>query len=497
MANYPFVLPSKGGGGGGCPCPYPSHIFTTDGTTNGIVQNTPITNRYVSSPGIFNVSGWDDNNLHPVTRTNVIHYNTAEEILYDELTSDIVVTVFDSDGVTTIAQNSIIGVNASQSVTNQGININITSFGPSDDKWSSMVAISIDHTVIIPTSGRITILIDHIGTFTFSKTQEYFYDSQPHQAILSGVNIQENTALRVTNYLSGVQFYSLNSPFIVDIADIDYLNADSYPFTQVQIKGPNYGLPQLNLRGSDLTGWTNDWDDVDDTYHKENWAITALDFCRNGDTSCNANTIDWIHGPDVDSNHRDVLINTWNQESDELSEYFYDEVFRKLSDAVTVWDSTEDLRTYDNLDQAQVICGYLQVPDTDYTTYTPLTNPDYSAYVGKEYYRSFTDVTNAVRGSANLNIQGFTRDDLINQKIELWVFIPGRFVTECYVHGAATYNFSTFSGNNDPIRVLDTDQHNIRISFGTLGLDATHNEIRWRLVINDSTIKPEQVVLTW
>ncbi len=493
-----FVLPCKGGGsGGGCPCPYPSHIFTTDGTTNGLVANTPISNRYVAHPGVFNTGGWDDNLTHPTTRTGTIHYAPPEVILFDELTSDFRVTVFDADGITVLAQNLLTGINGNTSQTLQGITIQVTSFAASGDKWEGIISTSIDLTAIVPNSGRVTVQLEHIGTFTFTKTQEFFYDSEPNTAVLTGVNIQENSATRITNYLSGVQFYSLNSPFIIDISDIDYLNGDSYPLVQVEVKGPNFGLPQLNLHGSNLTGWVSDWDDIDDTYHNDNWQITAQPFCRNGDTSCTANTVDWADGPDVDSNHANILINTWTQQSDELSEYFYDEAYRKLSDRTTAWDSTQDLTTYDHLDHAQVICGVVQIPDTDYTTYNPLTNPDYSSYSGKEYYRSFTDTTNSVRGSAWLNIQGFTLDDLIHERIQLFFFIPGRWASECYVHGTAVYNFSTFNGDADPIRVSDSTTNDIHVSFGTLGLDATHNEIQWRLVINDATIKPEQVVLTW
>jgi len=496
-----FVLPCKSNGsGGGCPCDEPSHFNTTDGTTNGVVPNTTTSNRFVAQPGVFNTGGWDDNLTHPCTHIANIHYAPPEIIRIEDLTSDFRATVFDADGVTILAQNIITGISGDTSQSFQGITINISSFGSSPSgsgEYKAIITTNIDLTQIVPNSGRITVQLEHIGSFTFTKTQEFFYDSEPNTAVLAGVNIQETTAGRITNYLSGVQFYSLNSPFTIDINDIDYLNGDSYPLVQVEVHGDDFGLPQLNLHGSNLTGWVHTWDDDNDTYHNDNWQITAQPFCHNGDASSQANTVDWGDGPLVDSNHQNILVNTWTQQSDELSEYFHDEVFRKMSDRTTAWDSTQDLKTYDNTDGAQVICGVLQIPDTDYTTYNPLTNPDYSSYNGKEYYRSFTDVTNSVRGSANINIQGFTRDDLIHSRIELWFFIPGRFTSECYVHGVATYNFSTFNGDNDPMRISGTDTNDIRISFGTYGLDATHNELQWRLVINDATIKPEQVALTW
>jgi hypothetical protein len=494
-----FVLPCKnnGGGGGGCPCPYPSHYNTTDGTTNGIILNTAVSNRYVAVPGAFNTGGWDDNLTHPCTHINTIHYNTQEVVLFETQSSDFEVTVYDANGKTVIAYNIINTINGNTTSTNQGITIDIQNYAASSDKWEGNINVSVDLTQIVPNSGRITVELRHLDVTTHTKTQEFFYDSEPNTAVLSGVTIQETTASRITNYLSGVQFYSLQSPFTIDINDIDYLNGNSYPLVQVEVHGDDFGLPQLNLHGANLTGWVQDWDDIDDSYNNTNWQITAVNFCHNGDASTQANTVDWGDGALVDSNHQNILINTWSQQSDELSEYFHDEVYRKLSDKTTAWDSTQDLRTYDHTDHAQVICGVLQIPDTDYTTYNPLTNPDYSGYSGKEYYRSFTDNTSSVRGSAWLDIQGFTLDDLIHNRIEMWFFIPGRWASECYVHTPAVYNFGTFNGDDDPIRVNDSTTNNIHISFGTLGLDNTHNELQLRLVINDSNIKPEQIVLSW
>jgi len=486
-----------GGGGGGCPCPYPSHFNTTDGTTNGDVSSVPTYNRYISTPGLFNTGGWDDGNTHPTTHSNSVSYNTPEPVRFETQDTDFIVTVYDADGSTILEQTQVVDINADTTVSNGGVTVQISSFTTSSDQWEAMVSISVSLSTIIPNSGRVTVLMEHINpSGTYSKQQEFFYDSTSHTATLSGVTITENTASRIINFLSGVQFYSLGSPFVVDIADIDYLNSESYPFTQVQVRGSDFGLPQLNLRGSDLNGWTNDWDDVDDTYHNDSWSITSANFCHEGDASCNANTVDWSNGSIVDSNHQNILVNTWSQQSDELSEFFRDEVFRQTS-TYGSWDSTQNLTTYDHQNHAQVICGRVQVPDTDYSGYNPLSNPDYSSYNGNEYYRTFTDVNNNTRTTAYLTIAGFTVDDLINNRIELWFFIPGKWASECFAHGTDVYNFSTFNGDNDPIRVSDSTSGVVHISFGTLGLDSSNNELRMRMVINDPSIKPAQILVGW
>ena len=497
-----FIFPCKKGDGD-CPiCNRPSHFNTDDGETNGIVNTIPTYQRYVASPGIFHTGGWDDHNLHPVTRQSTLIYSTPEVVFFDDLETVFIARVYDADGTTVIAENILTNISSNTTVTNQGITVQISDFGningDTSDARQGRIRVTFDLTQIVPNSGRVTLYMEHQTDITTTKQQELFYDSESNTATLSGVSIQENTANRIINWLSGVKFYSLNSPFIVDIADIDYLNGDSYPYIQTQVFGSLFGLPQLDLAGEngDLTGWNNAFDDIDDSYHNENWRITATDYCYSGDGSVQAHTVDWNNGSDVDSNHMFINVNTWGQESTALEEYFVDEAWRKTS-TWTDWDSTQDLRTYDDNNGAQVICHHVQVPDTDYSNYYPQTNPDYSSYNGNVYRRIFVDVENKVRTTAFLSISGFTLDDLINNRIELWFFIPGKWTSECYAHTAEEYNFSTFQGDNDPIRVNDSTSDTIHISFGTLGLDENHNEIQMRMVINDANIKPSQIVVSW
>jgi len=501
MSNTCFVLPCKGNGGGGCPCPYPSHFNTTDGTTDGRINDIAIWNRYVSHPtsGEFLTDGWDDHNLHPVTDDSTVIYAPIEKILFDDLSTDFYATVTDGSGAV-IAALVVSNVTGNGTHSQNGITLEITDFGASGDKYEGNVRFTFDlGTIFGGASGYTEIEMRHeSGGNAYTKNQIFFYDSRPLTASLSGVTISEDTPNRLTNYLSGVQFYSLSSPFIVDIADIDYLNADSYPNTQVQITGSDYGLPTLNISGEngDITDWVYDWNDSDDSYHNGDWEITAMNFCHEGPGHVTAHVIDWVVGPDVNSADQNILVNTWVQQSNELEEHFHDEIFRQTSTRGT-WDSTQDLRNYDDQNGAQVICGRLQAPDTDYSGYAPLTNPDYSNYNGNTYYRSFIDVQGLVRGSAHLHIQGFTLDDLIHNRIELWFFIPGKWTSECYAHTTEVFNYSTFNGDNDPIRVSDSTTDDIHISFGTLGLDSSHDTLEWRLVINDASIKPTDIVLTW
>jgi len=487
---------------------YPSHYNTNDGTTNGFVSNTATSNRHVATPGTFDIGDWTGGSEHLTTRNNNLIFNNSADVLFETDDSDILVEVLGADDSTVIGTVSLTDVSGNASATNDNITLQVTNFGAANDKFKGRINVNIDIDAILPNSGRFSYIITHQQASGDWKKEEHnlFYDSEPNTAVLTGVTIDESAA-RITRFLSGVQYYDRLSPFTVDIADIDYLNGDSYPTIQTEVRGPEYGLPDLNLEGSDLTGWTNDWDDVDDTYHNDDWKITATNYRFIGDdANILGRTEDWTQGSDVLSPNKNILIDTWTSQSSELEEYFTDEDFR-LTSSYTAWDSTQDLRTYDgNNTGLQVMGGVVKVPqalsatnnnNADFSTYQPLSNPDYSSSNGREYFREFTDVTNSVRGSAWMAIEGFTLQNLKDSHVELWVFIPGRMTSECYVHTNAEYDYGTMDGDDDPIRVNDSTTNNIHMSFGTYGLDSTHNVIQIRLKINDSTIEPSSIVVSW
>ena len=518
---------------------YPSHYNTADGFTNGAIASMPTVARHIAKPsgphvpvvgvnGEFNTGGWDDQvATHPCSRTSSLVYAPTQDILVDDdTTTTFTVTILDADGVGILATHTldpIVGNTVSDS--GDGIVITVSLFGPASDKFKARIDTDIDLNLIIPNSGRFTAVMTHFsGGVDYVKSQEFFYDTQSNTASLTGVTLNENAGARVIKNLSGIKYYDLHSPFEIDIADIDNLNGDSYPQTQVRITAGSLGVAPLNLGPTgpathDLTGWVDDWNDIDDTYNNTNWQIVATNYCYVGDAIANANTIDWSNGALVPSNAYPVLINTWTQQSDELSEYFIDEAFRLENDSVTPFDSTQDLNTYSGGVYAQQICGKLKVPSTstatndnnpDFSARNPLTNPDYTLANGNEYYRRFIDTTNSVRTSCTMDIQGFTLSDLENGRIEMWLNIPGKMATPCPVHGSSTFNFGTYdsdmaTGTNtlpngpfdDSMRISSSTANSINISFGTYGLDATHNYFEMKLIINDSAIEPSEILVSW
>jgi hypothetical protein len=114
-----------------------------------------------------------------------------------------------------------------------------------------------------------------------------------------------------------------------------------------------------------------------------------------------------------------------------------------------------------------------------------------------------------------MDIQGFTLSDLENNRVEMWIFIPGRMGTPCPVHTSDTFNFGTFdaditTGSNGPhptgtstahyddaIRVGSSTANTINVSFGNYGLDSTHNYFEMELIINDDSIEPSEIIVSW
>jgi len=131
----------------------------------------------------------------------------------------------------------------------------------------------------------------------------------------------------VTKNISGVIYYTIGSNFTVNIADIDYLNDRSYPNTQIQIVGIEYGLPQLNLTGSDLTNWNNLYNDINDSYNKTNWEITSINFFTQSiSANISSRAIDWINHGYINSTNTNILIDTYSNNNTGVFQDFRNEI---------------------------------------------------------------------------------------------------------------------------------------------------------------------------
>ncbi len=371
-----------------------SHFNSTDGNNDATVAATPTSPRRVSAPTAegnpFNISPWAAGSTRDVLNENFIYTTNDSFSIFDDSSTMITVKIFDADGTTVLATNSLF-ITGDVDNTNNNIRIIITGFVANGFKQQADLEVRIDIDAIIPAGGKFNVEIKHDdfteGAFTFTQN-DLFFDRNTVQPSIGTVAIAENVP--VIKDLSGVMFYTLGSTFTINITDIDDLNDESFPAIQVQVEGPEYGLPNLDLAGEALTGWTTAFDDTGSSYTNAAWAITQTNFFTTTTTAnVQAKTFDWITGTPVVSTDTSLVIDTYSPDnSTRIFEDFRTESRRLESDLSTVWDSTQDLGTYDDTLGLQLLDSKLIYPTLDWSPYAPnaASQPDYSALAGDRTY---------------------------------------------------------------------------------------------------------------
>ena len=483
-----------------------SHFNTNDGTNTAIVADIPTTNRHISSPisesNPFKINTWTGGDMRPVTRDNTLTYSTINLCIFEDLESDIEVIVSDIPGGVVYSSQVRNNIFMNGSAITGGIAVVISGWAVEGSKYKAIITVNLDLDVMMPEGGRFSVRITHSnGGVDYVKTQNnLYYDIDTQTSTLNNLSIVENT-INSAKYLSGIRYYDLTDTFDVGIADIDNINHMSYPTNFIDLNMSTFfGIADVFLQGASLNNWDTLYNNIDASYTSPH-AITSNDFRYIGTGgTINAFPIDWSPETTIYSAAMALLIDTFVPESDELSEYFTDETYRKTI-ADIAWDSLQSIITYDGAAHAQVTEGILRIPNIDYSLYNPLGNPNYLALNSNiNYYRNFIDITASVRGSSSLNITGFTLQNLIDEDIELWFLIPGKWTNWCYAHSSDEFDFGTFNGGltvSQPIRVNSSTSNNINISFGTLGLDVANDYFRMRLVINDSSLQPSSILVSW
>lgn len=482
------------------PPAFSSHFNTIDGTSGETSpSDVSFDSRYISDPtsegnpfkrGAF-AAGSLQNTVIDNSLSGVLNYDTNNNTfsIFDDTTTTFTVTVFDADGTTQLVSHAVneSGLGDSSGVLNgnydqwkqlsgnNAIRIQITDWGTEFFKFAAKAAITVDLTNIISDGGRNTVEIKHVnstdGTFTYTSSN-MFYDNNPsgtNGASLSGVFVSEGGVVS-TRHISGVKYYDLNSQFDGTIQDIDGLNAMSYPLTQVEFVGTDYGLPTLSLEGSDLAGWTNSWDNANASYNNSAWAITQSQFYTVTTTAnVSARTQDWSAGSYVNSANQSVAIATYTDNTTRIFEDFRDETKRLESDLTTGWIETNDLGSYTgDTDGLQLANSRLVYPTTDYGAYSPdaTSQPDYSALTGdRVFYRSFYHDSTS---HSNMLIQ-FGDTNLVESSIS-----NGYFQIEWSLDGTAWFDGNT----NYPGGAIGDGDGN-RVDSGTYTLDGGTKQMRF------------------
>ncbi len=473
---------------------YVSHFNTSDGETNATINDFAVSSRNIASPvseGLpYNIGSWIAGSQYNCINNSIISYSNIESFsILNNIDNTLTVNVYDANDTTILATHQVI-LTGNIDITLNNIRIQILNFTSDFTQYKADTIISININNIISTGGRFSIEIinDTITNGTFVKTQgPIFYDPNSNLSVLSGLSIVETPAMIVTKNISGVIYYTIGSNFTVNIADIDYLNDRSYPNTQIQIVGIEYGLPQLNLTGSDLTNWNNLYNDINDSYNKTNWEITSINFFTQSiSANISSRAIDWINHGYINSTNTNILIDTYSNNNTGVFQDFRNEINRYQSDLVTSWNSSTNLSLIDSGNGLQLKNSQLIYPTEDFTIYNPTlgSQPDYSLSSGtKIYYSEF--IHNGIShsngrfqfGDYNITETNITNNDCI---IEISLNGIDWFILNLLYPGGVISDGQGCRVNNGSYNLSLNNQ--IEFTFGTGKFtDATSGSSGWGL----------------
>tara|TARA_R110000796_G_scaffold15005_1_gene48418 strand:+ start:385 stop:2634 length:2250 start_codon:yes stop_codon:yes gene_type:complete len=406
---------------------FASHFNTTDGTTNGIVSESGFTrnNVRISSPTDealgtpFKTSGWagTTQSAYNNTTTATNTFTTAQEVTGFSLDASgdatITVTVYDANGVDVLKTftTPVIFANGNYSNTDNDITVGITSFATDTSKNKAKVTVTAIMADIFSDAGRsggryfirtvmnTDTVSDGAGTYTYTQTSVFWdindlggYPSTP--AINGTVSIVESStpANIITKHLSGVEYYTTNSEFMIDVTDIDNLNSntqgrtgsDGYNFLAT---GSDYGLATpIQVKAWSPTsgtfiGWANEFNTLNINYDRDDWDVTANNWrFRNSDGQITSQVFDpWNSSSIETSVGKPILVDTYGITSDDLTERFDDEnqrlertgSYTAFNSSVTLTGSGLANQTTSSLTsgpfcQAAVVGGSIVRPDKFY-----------------------------------------------------------------------------------------------------------------------------------
>lgn len=408
----------------------PSPNYTPNLTI--INENYTPTLRWISNPIIetnpFNVGDWfNDNQQHNTVKEQYINYSSGVFGIAN-INSNITITVYKIIGNTnieTILAQHTTNLDSNKNVTNDNITINLTNFNPNFDRYEIQISdIAIDLQSLLISGGRIrvNITIQDLNWNYNNYFTDLFYDINstfvpPNGVTINNLTISENVANLKIKWLSGVQYYTSGSSFIININDIDNINFLSYQNPQIVVSGSEYNLSQLSLFQNNLIGWTNLYNKSNLNYQNLNWDINNTRFYTLTSTG-NVSTypIDWTSGNTISSSNSSIAIDTINDISDRNTEDFANESWRLKQD-LTNWSSLNSLLLYDSNSGLQCYNSRLYYPSINYTSYAPNTTPqpNYLSCNGdRNYIRKFIGNSYNSNGIILFSDYNITESDINN-----------------------------------------------------------------------------------
>lgn len=439
---------------------YSSNFNTSNGNTDATVDLVTTEQRKISTPGAFNIGDWVAGSVQDcLNNSNIVYSTNGSFSLLDETTS-IVVNVLDADGLTVLSSNTVSDINADIASDLNNIEITISNFQIDTDQFKCELSVNIDISAILPNGGRFSVEIIHNnstnGIYTFNQNN-MFYDTDSIQASISSTAISEVTP--VIKNISGVKYYTTGSTFNITLSGINNINYISYPINFININSSNYGIDNYQLSSGDLTGWSNNFDNINASY-SSTVAINSFQYLFVGGANISSNTIDWTNGAPVSSHNDNILVDTYGILSNETSEYFVDEA-KRLTNLLTSFDSTLLLGN----DELLINDGKLKRRIGDFSTYKPLNTANYIDVSDTQCYYTYFKHVNTSHSNGIFNIIGVTEQNLVDSDINIEISLNG---TDWY------------SLNNDYLGGVLNNGDGCRIDKTIHSLDS-NNQIRFTL----------------
>lgn len=477
------------------PSPQFSDFFNS-GTA--VISGIVGTQRNISAPGQFSIGDWTTGTQHPCINSSSLSYSTPTKYSVESLESIVGCQVINANGIV-VAQHTV-STDSNSDTTQNGIRIVNSEFGQEAMRYCIKTNFTIDLNQIFPSGGRFRVRLfntnENIGNYEFAQS-DLFYDRQENSAAVSGVHLSVSS--ETSRFLSGVKFFTTGTKFGIVIDDCDWLNDKSYPTTQIEAVGSELGLSQLNIGGTNLTGWTSAWNDTNSSYTNSDWTLATSNlFVQSSTANASVRTIDWTAGSWVNSNDLSLLIDTFSDNSTRTYEDFRNESRRLTSDLVTAWDSQQNLGSYDDNLGLQVKNSRLIYPTENFQIYQPglLSQPNYIGLTGKRtFYRrmwssgaSFSNGTLTFTGT-NISEANFPSKMDVQWSIDKTDWFR---IDTAYEGGVIAPNGGS-RVNADSINLTNATK---QLAF-TMGESKFSSEIWFRFSLSDSTVSVDSVSLNW
>lgn len=266
-------------------------------------------------------------------------------------TSQLIVFV-DYNGVEIDRQ--VFNPSSNGTTTLGNVSVTVSEFSPDGDgsSFQGGVAISVDINGV--TGGDISAHIQVSWVFreqnlggVINFFEELFYDKNSNTPIITGgtsVREHDTPASRVTKFLSGIQYYTTGSLFTLEVLGVDNHNNDtSHPDASLLVNPELFAIsPYTSSPWVQVGSWNNisNLDSAQGFNYIEDVAVNVTNYRHIGNSFVgNVVRDSWNAQPSVDSNILSVAIDTVDNPSTQLIEFFDSENMRLESDYTTAWDS--------------------------------------------------------------------------------------------------------------------------------------------------------------